>query len=67
MVCRWTPHPGNDAQCVGSREVETRERVLMHSGQVVPGIVFRCTVDTRHQAGVAACCAGPSRAMDGAW
>ena len=40
--------------------------VLMHSGQVVPGIVIRCTVDTRHQAAVVAGCAGPSRAMDGA-
>jgi len=52
MFSGWTTHPGDNTQRVGSREA---------------GIVFRSTVDTRHQAAVAACCAGPSRAMDGAW
>ena len=51
MFSGWTTHPGDNTQCVGSREA---------------GIVFRCTVDTRHQAAEAACCTGPSRAMDGA-
>ena len=41
--------------------------VSIHSGRAVPGTVFRCTVHTRHQAAVAVCCTGPSRAMDGAW
>jgi len=39
MFSRWPTHPGDHAQCVGSREV---------------GSTFRSTVDTRHQAATAA-------------
>jgi len=52
VFSRWTTDPGDNAQCVGSREAAS---------------AFRSTVDTRHQAAVAVCCTGPSRAMDGAW
>ena len=48
MFNRGTTHPSDNTQCVGSREA---------------GSAFRCTVDTRHQAEVAACYTGPSRAI----
>jgi hypothetical protein len=51
MFSGWTPHPGDQVQYVGSREAAN---------------AFRYRVDTRHEAEVAACGAGQSRAMDGA-